>query len=145
MSMRMLAGDELTARDVYDVWKIRDAVFAFEQHVEDVDVDGLDLLPTTTHVWLADTDGPTSYLRVYVDGEGVRHVGRVCTRKDRRGQGLSGQLMAHVLHLWGGEPLVLGAQAYLERWYESFGFTRSGESYVDAGIDHVPMSRAATG
>ncbi|MFI5428008.1 hypothetical protein [Aeromicrobium sp. UC242_57] len=60
MNVRIVAGDQLTAQDVYDIWKIRDAVFAFEQHVEDVDVDGLDLLATTTHLWLADVHGPTS-------------------------------------------------------------------------------------
>ncbi|MCW2789119.1 MAG: family N-acetyltransferase [Aeromicrobium sp.] len=140
MSIRTLSGDELTAQDVYAVWKIRDAVFAFEQHVEDTDVDGLDLLPTTTHLWLEDADGPTSYLRVYV-ADGVRHIGRVCTRRDRRGQGLSGRLMAEVTRLWGDGELVLNAQAYLERWYETLGYTRSGETYVEAGIDHVPMTR----
>jgi ElaA protein len=143
MSIRILAGDELTAKDVHDVWKIRDAVFAFEQHVEDVDVDGLDLLPTTTHLWVEDEDGPTSYLRVYVGGDGVRHIGRVCTRKDQRGRGLSGRLMAETTRLWGDQELVLNAQAYLERWYEGFGYARSGETYVEAGIDHVPMTRPA--
>jgi ElaA protein len=141
MSIRTLAGDRLTAQDVYDIWKIRDAVFAFEQHVEDTDVDGLDLLPTTTHLWLTDPDGPTSYLRVYVGGDGIRHIGRVCTRKDQRGKGLSGQLMAEVSRLWGDQPLQLNAQSYLERWYESFGYVRSGDDYDEAGIRHTPMSR----
>jgi ElaA protein len=142
MTIRVLTGDELTAQDVYDVWKIRDAVFAFEQHVEDTDVDGLDLLPTTTHLWLEDADGPTSYLRACV-ADDVPHIGRVCTRKDRRGLGLSGQLLREVTRRWGDGELVLNAQAYLERWYESFGYARSGETYVEAGIDHVPMTRPA--
>ena len=144
MSIRCVRGDELTAQDVYDIWRIRDAVFAFEQQIEDVDVDGRDLLPTTTHFWLADADGPTSYLRAIVDDEGVRHIGRVCTRRDQRGQGLSGQLMAEVHRHWGGETLLLNAQAHLERWYESFGYVRSGENFDDAGIDHVPMTRQPT-
>lgn len=142
MNIHITAGDQLTAQDVYDIWKIRDAVFAFEQHVEDVDVDGLDLLPTTTHLWLADIHGPTSYLRVYVD-DGEPHVGRVCTRKDHRGRGLSGRLVAEVSRLWGGQRLHLNAQAHLERWYESFGYRRTGENFDDAGIPHVPMARDA--
>ena len=141
MTVRCVAGDELTAQDVYDVWRIRDAVFAFEQRVEDVDVDGRDLLPATTHLWTADADGPTSYLRVYVDAEGARHVGRVCTRRDQRGQGLSSRLLQEVHRLWGDEPIVLNAQAHLERWYETFGYVRTGENFDDAGIDHVPMLR----
>ena len=133
-------GPDLTAQDVYDIWKIRDAVFAVEQQCDEEDVDGRDLLPVTTHLWFADADGPTSYLRVFVEHD-VRHIGRVCTRKDQRGRGLSGQLMAECAQLWGDEPIVLNAQAYLERWYGTFGYVRSGENFMEAGIDHVPMTR----
>ena len=141
MTIRCLRGDELTAQDVYDIWRIRDAVFAVEQRVEEEDVDGRDLLATTMHLWLADEDGPTSYLRVYVDDDGARRIGRVCTRRDQRGRGLSGQLMAEVHRRWGNEVLVLNAQAYLERWYESFGYRRTGDVFDEAGILHVPMTR----
>jgi ElaA protein len=109
MSVRCVTGEALTAQDVYDIWKIRDAVFAVEQQVEEEDVDGRDLLPTTTHLWLQDADGPISYLRVYLSDDG---------------------------------ELQLNAQSYLERWYESFGYVRSGDDYHEAGILHTPMSRA---
>ena len=144
MTIRCVRGDELTAQDVYDIWRIRDAVFAFEQQIQDVDVDGRDLLPATTHLWTADVDGPTSYLRVYVDDEGMRHIGRVCTRRDQRGKGLSGRLVAEVHRLWGDETLQLNAQAHLERWYETFGYRRSGDDFDDAGIPHTPMVRVPT-
>ena len=141
MNIRCVRGDELTAQDVYDIWRIRDAVFAYEQQIDDTDVDGRDLLPTTTHLWMADADGPTSYLRVVTDDDGHRRIGRVCTRRDQRGQGLSGRLLADVHRRWGDETLLLHAQAHLEAWYESFGYVRIGENFDDAGIDHVPMSR----
>jgi ElaA protein len=144
MTIRCVRGDELTAQDVYDIWRIRDAVFAFEQQIQDVDVDGRDLLPATTHLWTADDDGPTSYLRVYADDEGMRHIGRVCTRRDQRGKGLSGRLVAEVHRLWGDEALQLNAQAHLERWYETFGYRRSGDDFDDAGIPHTPMVRVPT-
>jgi ElaA protein len=118
-------------------------VFAYEQQIDDTDVDGRDLLPTTTHLWMEDADGPTSYLRVVVGDDGSRRIGRVCTRRDQRGKGLSGQLMADVHRLWGHEALMLNAQAHLEAWYESFGYVRTGENFDDAGIDHVPMTRQA--
>jgi ElaA protein len=41
----------------------------------------------------------------------------------------------------GDVPITLGAQAYLEGWYERFGFRRSGPGYVEDGIPHVPMRR----
>lgn len=142
--LRRAHGDELTAADVYAIWKIRDAVFAFEQHVEDVDVDDLDLRPDTIHMWLSDRNGPTSYVRI-LPGEGSRKIGRVCTRKDMRGQGLSGRLMHEVADQFGDGILTLNAQAYLEHWYEGFGYARSGANFVEAGINHVPMTRSPVG
>jgi ElaA protein len=140
MSIRCVDGDALTAQDVYGIWRIRDAVFAVEQQVDDVDADGLDLLATTSHLWQEDAAGLTSYLRV-LDDSGTRRIGRVCTRRDQRGRGLSGQLMAEVHRRWGDQTLQLNAQAYLEGWYESFGYRRSGDDFDDAGILHVPMTR----
>ena len=143
MSIRAVAGDHLTAQDVYAIWTIRDVVFALEQHAEDIDADGLDLRADTDHLGLADHAGITSYLRVFVGDDGTRHVGRVCTRRDRRGTGLSGRLVGEVSSLWGDSELVLNAQAHLEGWYERFGYTRTGDNFDEAGIPHVPMSRPA--
>ncbi|RLV56912.1 GNAT family N-acetyltransferase [Aeromicrobium phragmitis] len=134
-------GDELTAQDVYGIWRIRDIVFAVEQQCDEPDVDGLDLLPTTTHLWFADDLGPTSYLRTYVGTDGVRKVGRVATRKEHRGRGLSSALLRAVHERWGADEIRLGAQAYLEQWYASFGYQRCGEDFMEAGILHVPMRR----
>ena len=139
-TIRTVRGDALTAQDVYDVWRIRDAVFAVEQQCDEPDVDGRDLLASTTHLWFADADGPTSYLRSFVEDD-VRHVGRVCTRRDQRGRGLSGRLVAECTRLWGNGVIELNAQAYLEQWYAQHGYVRSGENFMEAGIDHVPMIR----
>ena len=85
MTIRQVDGPDLTAADVYAIWKIRDVVFAVEQQCDEPDVDDLDLLATTTHLWFADDDGPTSYLRVLTDPDGARRIGRVATRVDSRG------------------------------------------------------------
>lgn len=143
MSIRQVDGPDLTAADVYAIWKIRDVVFAVEQRCDEPDVDDLDLLATTTHLWFADDDGPTSYLRVLTDPDGARRVGRVATRFDSRRGGLAGQLVAEVTRLWGDGVLRLNAQAHLENWYERFGYRRSGPNFVEASIDHVPMQRPA--
>ncbi|KAA1372455.1 GNAT family N-acetyltransferase [Aeromicrobium fastidiosum] len=140
MTIRAVTGDALTAQDVHDIWKIRDAVFAVEQQCDEPDVDDRDLLPSTTHLWLADGTGITSYVRSYVEDD-VRHVGRVCTRRDQRGRGLSGRLVAECTRRWGTSGLVLNAQAYLEDWYGLHGYVRTGDNFVEAGIDHVPMIR----
>ncbi len=138
-------GAALTAADVHGIWKIRDIVFAVEQQCDEPDVDDRDLLASTTHLWIEGENGPASYLRVLTDPDGARRVGRVCTRRESRGRGLSGRLVAEVERLWGDGPLRLNAQAHLERWYGGFGYERCGENFVEAGIDHVPMQRPPAG
>jgi ElaA protein len=68
-------------------------------------------------------------------------IGRVATAAGWRGRGLAAQLMTAGMALCGDEPIVLGAQAYLESWYERFGFRRTGPDYVEDGIPHLPMRR----
>lgn len=141
--MRITArtGPELTARQVYEIWRIRDVVFAVEQQCDEPDVDGVDLREDCTHLWVADEHGVIqSYLRTYLD-QGVRKVGRVATLKEARGRGLAGALLREVINRWGDREIRLGAQAYLEDWYAIFGFVTTGPHFMEAGIDHVPMSR----
>jgi len=142
MTIHCRRGDHLAAGEVYAIWKIRDAVFAFEQHAEEIDPDDLDLLGGTTHLWTRDEAGLTSYLRV-LTGDGCLRVGRVCTRRDVRGQGLSARLLNEVSTRFGHGILRLNAQAHLEHWYERFGYERSGASFTEAGIEHVPMVRTS--
>lgn len=141
MTIHVQSGDALTAAEVYEIWRVRDVVFAVEQQADEIDADGLDLLPTCTHMWLADDAGITSYLRTFTTDTGVRKIGRVATRRDARGQGLAGRLVQEVLDRWGDGEIRLGAQAYLHDWYAGFGFSRDGENFWEAGIEHVPMVR----
>lgn len=136
-------GPALTAADVYGIWKIRDVVFAVEQQCDEPDVDDLDLLDSTLHLWFADeaSTGPISYVRLLTDPDGARRIGRVCTLRESRGRGLSGQIVAEVVRRFGDGLLRLNAQAHLEGWYGRHGFVRSGANFVEAGIDHVPMER----
>jgi len=141
--LHVVTGDQLTTAELYGIWKIRDVVFAVEQRVDDVDVDGLDLLPTTTHLWFGDQHDPTSYVR-FLTHEDPWRLGRVCTRKEHRAQGLSGRLIEAAHDRWGDHPIKIGAQAHLEAWYARYGYMTCGDHYDDAGIDHVPMLRAAS-
>lgn len=140
MTIHAVRGPDLDAVRLYEIWRIRDAVFAAEQHADDVDADGIDLDPSVVHWWCADAQGLTSYLRTIASDEALK-VTRVCTRKDARGNGLSRGLMQAVLDRHGAGPVVLSAQAYLEAWYAALGFIRHGDVYDDAGIPHVWMER----
>jgi ElaA protein len=51
--------------------------------------------------------------------------------------------MRAALDAIGDRPVVLDAQSPLAGWYASFGFEVTGEEFLDDGIPHVPMRRAA--
>jgi len=140
-------GPELTAAELHAVLAVRVAVFVVEQACPYPEVDGRDLDATTGHRWLADDAGIACYLRtLHQPGDdGTVRIGRVVTRADRRGEGLAARLLTGVLAGTdaAGQPTVLDAQTRLQGWYEGFGYAVTGPEFLDDGVAHVPMHRAA--
>ena len=138
---------ELSTVELYAFLKLRTDVFYLEQKVDDEELDWRDAEPTTEHLWIADDAGPAAYLRLLVDAApshlDARHsFGRVVTRPDRRGAGLSQALISEVLRTHGHESMILHAQEYIAPLYAKFGFVAFGETYIEAGIPHISMYRA---
>jgi len=133
---------DLSAPTLHDLLRLRVDVFVVEQACPYPEVDGRDVDPSTLHVWTADADGrPTAYLRVLEEPDGSARIGRVCTRVDRRGEGLAAELLRATLERMGERRCVLDAQAHLATWYARLGFEVSGPEFVEDGIPHVPMQR----
>jgi ElaA protein len=142
---------ELGLDEFFEIARVRTEVFFLEQRIDEEELDERDREETTEHVWIADDRGVAAYLRVVVDAqpqEGNRDarrlIGRVVTRADRRGQGLARRLIEYVIERHGHEPLALHAQSYIQPLYAALGFEPYGDEYVEAGIPHVSMYRAAT-
>ncbi len=133
-------GPELSGSEVYDILRLRVDVFVVEQNCPYHEVDGRDLEHDALHLWLADAEGISAYLRVLSAPEG-RRIGRVVTRADARGRGLSAQLMGTAVARFGHEPLQLDAQAHLQDFYRRFGFEPASDEFLEDGIPHVTMKR----
>lgn len=139
--------DRLTPRQVHDVLQLRQRVFVVEQRCAYLDADGAD--PKCWHA-LGVQDGVLVATARLVP-PGLKFVepaiGRVVTAPEVRRSGVGRQLMvealAQVRRLWPGQPVRIGAQRYLERFYGSLGFVPVGEPYDEDGIPHVEMLREA--
>ena len=131
---------DLSPFEVYGLCRLRVDVFVVEQQCPYPELDGRDLEPATEHLWFEADGTPVATIRVLDDGAS-KAIGRVATAAGFRGQGLAARLMEEGIARCGDVPITLGAQAYLEGWYERFGFRRSGPGYVEDGIPHVPMRR----
>jgi ElaA protein len=141
VELRVARFEALDPATLYAILRLRVDVFVVEQKASYPEIDGRDTEPATVHLWLEDGGAPVAYLRVLRDGPEAR-IGRVCTAASHRGTGLAARLMGAALDtLEPGTPCVLDAQAQALGLYERFGFRISGDSYLDDGIEHVPMRR----
>ena len=104
--------------DVHALYKLRVDVFVAEQDCPYAEIDEIDADPGTTHLLArAPWQGPAELaatLRIY-SGDGVMHLGRVCTAAPWRGQGLAARLVRAGLEMCGDQPVEIGAQAHLQR------------------------------
>jgi len=137
--------EHLTAREAYDVWRLRQEVFVVEQACPYPDLDGRDPDPTTRHVLLLDDERVVGYARVLDDGD-VWRVGRLLLARAARGRGLADPLVRACLDacLAAGpeRDVVLDAQSPLRDLYAGFGFEVSGPEFLEDGIAHLPMRLA---
>lgn len=131
---------DLDARTAYLLWQLRESVFVVEQQCAYQELDGRDLEPGTRHVWIDSPDGPVGYLRILDDGDHAR-IGRVLVAPRQRGLGLSDALMRAALLSIGSGPSVLDAQTPLVGWYQTFGYLRAGDDFLEDGILHTPMRK----
>lgn len=136
--MDNVAGDRLTAADLYEILRLRVGVFVVEQECQYPEIDGRDLLPTTWHVWTEDFG---SYLRILAEPDGASRIGRVVTAKSARGKGLGGELMKAALDHIGDADSVLDSQTYASGFYAKFGFVPEGDEFLEDGIPHITMRR----
>ena len=136
--IRSAAFDELDARTLYAVLRLRAEVFVVEQECAYLDPDGRDHEPGTRHLWAEEDGTVVAVLRVLAEPGGGHRIGRVATAPAARGRGLAAALMREALASAEG-PVVLDAQSYLADWYRTFGFEVYGDEFLDDGIPHTPM------
>lgn len=151
--------DELEPRHLYALLRARSEVFVVEQRCAFVDPDGVDphawhLLGWTSSDRTADRGtAPAAVLAAYLRLIGPGRVfdepsiGRVLTVASFRRIGLGRPLMKEGLckaaELYPGHAVRIGAQSRLERFYQSLGFRTVSEPYIEDGIEHLQMLRAA--
>ncbi|MEV2219694.1 GNAT family N-acetyltransferase [Nocardia vinacea] len=135
---------DLDTATLYQLLKLRVAVFVVEQKCAYPELDGFDLLPETRHFWLDDEGEIISTLRLTEEHEnGVKsfRIGRVCTSVPARGHGYTTRLVQAALAEAGSATVRLSAQTYLVDLYAKFGFKPDGDEFEEDGIMHLPMRK----
>lgn len=133
---------ELTKEELFDIYKLRVAVFVVEQNCPYQEIDDAD--KSAYHLYLKDEDGIHAYLRVLPKGITYDDVsiGRVISLKRR--QGFATRLLQAGIQLaekkFSAKRITIGAQVYARKLYENVGFVQSSDEYLEDGIPHIHMT-----
>lgn len=137
----------LSALELYQIIRAREAVFVVEQNCPYQETDELDL-----HAWHLSAfvkSELAAYARVVEPGvkNSQPSIGRVMTLKKFRGQKIGRALMEEAIKFteqtYSGYDIKISAQVYLQKFYASLGFYASGEPYDEDGIRHMEMIKSA--
>lgn len=133
--------DELSAKELFEIYKLRCAVFVVEQGCVYQDIDDLDKL--AVHLWLEEDGEIMAYLRILPQGTVFEEVaiGRVVAVKRRCG--LATRILQEAIGVaqerFGADAIRLEAQTYARSLYEKLGFEQTSEEFLEDGIPHIQM------
>lgn len=140
---------DLTTRQLYAILQARSEVFVLEQNCPYLDPDGADLDCLHLMAW-TDDQRLAAYLRIVPPGLKFQEasIGRVITSQFARGSGIGKQLLvkgiAACQAAHPGYAIRIGAQQYLEKFYQSFGFVTASAMYLEDDIPHIEMLLSKT-
>ncbi len=136
---------ELNTTELYQILQLRNEVFIVEQNCPFQDLDDKDFKCYHLMGFDSDSQKVLAYTRIVPAGVSYEEasIGRVVTSPLARGSGIGKQLMQKSIELleeiYGGISIKIGAQLYLKKYYESFGFEQVEEIYLEDGIEHILM------
>ncbi len=135
--------EELTPHELYTIMQLRNEVFVVEQNCVYQDADNKDRYSFHLMGWKEDK--LIAYTRLIPAGTAYAEpsIGRVVTSPSARGTGAGRELMEYsidtIYKLFGKQPIRIGAQLYLKKFYSSIGFEPTGDIYLEDGIEHIEM------
>ena len=137
--------EELTKKEIHDLFALRAAVFVVEQDCIYQDIDGKDL--SAHHILgFTEKDQLFAYSRILAPGKGYSScvaIGRIVIelnyRKKNKGHELVHYSIEKAKALYPSYQIKISAQLHLSDFYESHGFKKEGKSYLEDGIPHIAM------
>lgn len=137
--------EELSVVELYKIIQLRNEVFVVEQTCAYQDADEKDFGSHHLMGWIG--DDLAAYTRLLPAGLSFDEIsiGRVVTSPRYRQKGYGKILMKKSIEsayfLFTVQPIKIGAQLYLQRFYEGLGFTKCSDIYLEDDIQHIEMLR----
>ncbi len=142
----------LSTNALFTLLKLRVDVFVVEQACAYPELDHFDTQNNTLHVLGYQQDQLVAYARAipacYPEFAAVVRIGRVVVAEKHRGKAIGSTLMQQVINRldsdYPGHDQALAAQVAVQDFYASHGFTAESAQYLEDGIAHIDMRRAAS-
>ncbi len=135
---------ELTAKELYEISRVRSEIFVVEQKILYNDFDRKDY--KAIHLSGFVEDNLIAYARIFDKGdyyENYPGFGRVAVVEKERGKEYGKELVKKCIEVceknFEKKEIKISAQAYLENFYDELGFEYRGERYMEDGIPHCAM------
>lgn len=137
--------DELSLQELYSVLQLRTEVFVVEQNCVYQDIDGKD--QKAIHLIGEYENQTVAYARLFQPGDYFEKasIGRVIVKPSHRHLKMGHKLMEEAIKAieteFGVTEITISAQLYLQKFYESHGFEKTSEMYLEDDIPHIEMKR----
>lgn len=132
---------QLSAEELFEIYKLRVSVFIVEQRCPYQDVDDADRI--AYHLWLKDENGIAAYARLLPPGAAfpTAAIGRVIAVRRRCGLGtrIVDAAINAAREKLSADVITIEAQVYARSLYEKAGFVQTSEEFLEDGIPHVQM------
>lgn len=133
------------SNDLLDPFWVRQEVFIKEQGVpSDIEMDELDKVAEHVVVYCEDRPIGTGRI-VLVNGEFL--LGRIAVLKEYRNKKVGKLVVEELLknaEQKGAKEVHIHSQIRVKGFYESIGFVAYGNTYFEAGIEHINMIKKIT-
>ncbi len=135
--------DEISAKELYKILRLRAQVFVVEQDCVYQDIDNKD--QKALHVIGHKNNAVVAYTRIFNKGDYFENasIGRVVVAEKERKFGYGHTLIKESVYaienFFLTKTIKISAQTYLKKFYETHDFKQIGEEYLEDGIPHIAM------
>ena len=144
ISLDEISFHELSPTTLHDIYALRSEVFVVEQNCIYQDIDGKD--KEAIHIVGRVKENIAAYARILshqLSSSNFVSIGRIVISKKERGKGYGHKLVEFCIRVinkkWPTKKIKISAQAHLKEFYESHGFVKKGDQYLEDGIPHIKM------
>lgn len=134
--------NQLTQKEIHQLYKARIDVFVVEQNCPYPDVDMHDLV--STHILLLnDSEELLAYCRVLPANTtfSTPSIGRVLALQ--RHKGYASMVVQKAINIavdvYNADTIIIEAQTYARTLYEKLGFKQTSDPFLEDGIEHIQM------